>query len=166
MCARKKASKKKVIKIILISLAVFVVLNLLGAAIGTSTSITHPSRTSYQDEIDYLVENGLWGDFSSYDKVDYMVSGLDGYQLHCARVSTPDTVGTGKYVIISHGNGMYTLYAHLAKPTVSSGQSVTVGQQIGVIGSTGHSTGPHLHFEVRIGGNSTSNRVDPEAYLF
>ena len=61
---------------------------------------------------------------------------------------------------------MYTLYAHLARATVSQGQSVTVGQQIGVIGSTGHSTGPHLHFEVRIGGNSTSNRVDPEAYLF
>ncbi|MBR3417971.1 MAG: peptidoglycan DD-metalloendopeptidase family protein [Oscillospiraceae bacterium] len=74
--------------------------------------------------------------------------------------------GYGNYVIISHGNGMYTLYAHLARATVSQGQSVTVGQQIGVIGSTGHSTGPHLHFEVRIGGNSTSNRVDPEAYLF
>ena len=74
--------------------------------------------------------------------------------------------GYGNYVILSHGNGMYTLYAHLAKPTVSQGQSVTVGQQIGVIGSTGHSTGPHLHFEVRIGGNNTSNRVDPEAYLF
>ena len=74
--------------------------------------------------------------------------------------------GYGNCVIISHGNGMYTLYAHLAKPTVSQGQSVTVGQQIGVIGSTGHSTGPHLHFEVRVGGNNTSNRVDPEAYLF
>ena len=104
MSAKKRVSKKKVIKIILISLSVFIVLNLLGAAIGTSTSITHPSRTSYQDEIDYLVENGLWGDFSSYDKVDYMVSGLDGYQLHCARISTEDTVGTGKYVIISHGH--------------------------------------------------------------
>ncbi len=74
--------------------------------------------------------------------------------------------GYGNYVIISHGNGLYTLYAHLARSTVSEGQSVSVGQQIGVIGSTGHSTGPHLHFEVRVGGNSTGNRVDPEAYLF
>ena len=74
--------------------------------------------------------------------------------------------GYGNFVILSHGNGLYTLYAHLARPTVSEGQQVTVGQQIGVIGSTGHSTGPHLHFEVRVGGNSTNNRVDPEAYLF
>ena len=73
--------------------------------------------------------------------------------------------GYGNYVMISHGNGMYTLYAHLANPTVSEGQAVTVGQQIGVIGSTGHSTGPHLHFEVYIGGSSSSNRVNPLDYL-
>ena len=100
----KKASKKKVIKIVLISLAVFIVLNLIGAAVGTSTSITHPKRVSYQKEIDYLKEIGCWGDFDSFDKEDYIVKGLDGYELHCTKVSTKDTEGTGKYVIISHGH--------------------------------------------------------------
>ena len=100
----KKASKKKVIKIVLISLAVFIVLNLIGAAVGTSTSITHPKRVSYQKEIDYLKEIGCWGDFDSFDKEDYIVKGLDGYELHCTKVSTKETEGTGKYVIISHGH--------------------------------------------------------------
>ena len=100
----KKASKKKVLKIVLISLAVFIVINLIGAAVGTSTSITHPSRESYDDRIKYVKDNGLWGDFDSYDKQDYKVSGLDGYQLGCTCVSSKDTKGTGKYVIISHGH--------------------------------------------------------------
>ena len=99
----KKVSKKKVLKIVLISLAVFIVLNLLGAAIGTSTSITHPKRASYDEVINEMQEAGVWGNFSSYDKEDYIVKGLDGYELHCTKVSTKDTVGTGKYVIISHG---------------------------------------------------------------
>ena len=68
---RKKASKKKVIKIVLICLVVFIVVNLIGAAVGTSTSITHPSRESYQDRIDNVKEKGLRGDFDSYDKQDY-----------------------------------------------------------------------------------------------
>ena len=100
----KKASKKKVLKIVLISLAVFIVLNLIGAAVGTSTSITHPSRESYDDRIEYVKNNGLWGDFDSYDKQDYLVSGLDGYQLNCTFVSSKETKGTGRYVIISHGH--------------------------------------------------------------
>lgn len=100
----KKASKKKVLKIVLISLAVFIVLNLIGAAVGTSTSITHPSRESYQNRIDNVKEKGLWGDFDSYDKQDYQVAGLDGYQLSCTFVSSEETRGTGRYVIISHGH--------------------------------------------------------------
>lgn len=100
----KKASMKKVVKVVLISLAVFIVLNLIGAAVGTSTSITHPSRESYENRIKYVKDNGLWGNFDSYDKQDYKVSGLGGYQLNCTCVSSKDTKGTGKYVIISHGH--------------------------------------------------------------
>ena len=73
--------------------------------------------------------------------------------------------GYGNYLILDHGNGIYTLYAHLASISVADGQSVTVGQQVGVIGSTGHSTGPHLHFEVRVGGSGYGNRVNPQDYL-
>ncbi len=58
----------------------------------------------------------------------------------------------GNYVVVDHGNGMSTLYGHMSALYVSAGDTVAAGQQLGDIGSTGSSTGPHLHFEVRING--------------
>lgn len=57
--------------------------------------------------------------------------------------------GYGSYIVVRHGNGTQTLYAHNSENIVSVGQSVVQGQVIGYVGSTGRSTGPHLHFEVR-----------------
>ena len=69
--------------------------------------------------------------------------------------------GYGIHVIIRHADGSETLYGHLSAVSVSQGQSVAQGQQIGAIGCTGYCTGPHLHFEIRIGGSP----VDPLGYL-
>ncbi|HRL43157.1 MAG TPA: peptidoglycan DD-metalloendopeptidase family protein [Ruminococcus bromii] len=60
--------------------------------------------------------------------------------------------GYGNYVMISHAEGKMTVYGHLTSLTVSSGQSVSRGQVIGYVGSTGNSTGPHLHYECRLNG--------------
>lgn len=68
----------------------------------------------------------------------------------------------GNYVKLQHDNGSYTLYAHLSKRLVKAGDRVAQGDIIGKVGSTGESTGPHLHFEVRTPDNV---RVDPEDYL-
>jgi murein DD-endopeptidase MepM/ murein hydrolase activator NlpD len=60
--------------------------------------------------------------------------------------------GYGNYIVVNHGNGFETLYAHLSEIRVIAGQGVQRGHLIGLMGSTGRSTGPHLHFEVRQGG--------------
>lgn len=62
----------------------------------------------------------------------------------------------GNYVLIDHGNGFMTMYAHMSAVYVSTGSRVSKGQTIGAVGSTGRSTGPHLHFEIRYHGSSIS----------
>ena len=68
----------------------------------------------------------------------------------------------GNLVIISHGNGIETYYAHCSRILVSVGQQVSSGDNIAAVGSTGNSTGPHLHLEVRINGSP----VNPQRYLY
>jgi murein DD-endopeptidase MepM/ murein hydrolase activator NlpD len=69
--------------------------------------------------------------------------------------------GYGNYVVLVHGGGLVTLYGHMSVTMVKVGQTVTQGQQIGVEGTTGASTGVHLHFEVRLNGTP----VDPSPFL-
>jgi murein DD-endopeptidase MepM/ murein hydrolase activator NlpD len=69
--------------------------------------------------------------------------------------------GYGNLVVVDHGNGLSTAYAHASTILVSVGQRVSQGETVSLVGSTGHSTGPHLHFEVRINGVA----VDPLLYL-
>jgi murein DD-endopeptidase MepM/ murein hydrolase activator NlpD len=69
--------------------------------------------------------------------------------------------GYGNAVIINHGGSITTLYGHTSELYVAEGQTVQRGQAIAAVGSTGLSTGPHLHFEVRQNGDP----VDPAAYL-
>lgn len=72
-----------------------------------------------------------------------------------------DENGYGNYVVVDHGNGYTSLYGHLQKATVKQGDTVSAGQQVGVIGSTGNSSGPHLHLRVHKNGQS----IDPRTVI-
>lgn len=69
--------------------------------------------------------------------------------------------GYGNVVLVNHGGGVKTLYAHLSSQSVQAGQTVSQGQQVGLCGSTGRSTGPHLHFEIR----TSKGKVNPLKYV-
>ncbi|NLT13026.1 MAG: peptidoglycan DD-metalloendopeptidase family protein [Clostridiales bacterium] len=98
-----------------------------------------------------------------------MHSGIDIGAKHGASVMAADggvviiseySSSYGHYIVISHGNGMTSLYAHLSKRLVKEGDKVTQGQKIGLIGSTGNSTGPHLHYEI----SKNGSRINPLTY--
>ena len=76
-------------------------------------------------------------------------------------VSTYNQGGYGYYIMIDHGNGLSTLYGHCSQLLASVGRTVEAGDVIALSGSTGRSTGPHLHFEVRVNGQ----RTNPRSYL-
>jgi murein DD-endopeptidase MepM/ murein hydrolase activator NlpD len=77
-------------------------------------------------------------------------------------VEASSTEDYGRHAMLDHGNGVRSLYGHLKKLDVKVGQKVEKGEVIGLVGSTGRSTGPHLHYEVRVEGKP----VDPRAFLW
>ena len=99
-------------------------------------------------------------------------TGLDvaaptGTTIYAAASGTVSTVQSltgsyGNYLIINHGNGVQTLYGHCNSILVSQGDSVSQGQAIATVGSTGNSTGPHLHLEIRMNGTT----LNPQNYLY
>ena len=99
-------------------------------------------------------EFGVWRSYRRHTGIDI---GLDvGSSIKAADGGVVTFAGYnssyGKYIIIDHGGNMTTLYAHNSKLTVGKGEKVYKGQLIALSGNTGYSTGPHLHFEVRING--------------
>jgi murein DD-endopeptidase MepM/ murein hydrolase activator NlpD len=88
-----------------------------------------------------------------------------GYPVHATAAGTVITAepagGYGNMVEIDHGNGVTTRYGHMSKILVKAGQIVAKGAVVGLAGSTGRSTGPHIHYEVRIDGNA----IDPARYI-
>ncbi|MGE4354382.1 MAG: murein hydrolase activator EnvC [Oscillospiraceae bacterium] len=105
----------------------------------------------------------IFGDERFHSGVD--ITANSGEPIYAADDGTVQTAvysaSYGNYVVINHGNGYTTLYAHMSSMAVSAGQSVSKGQVIGYVGSTGWATGPHLHYEVAYNGS----RVDPMPYL-
>ena len=97
--------------------------------------------------------NGSW---SLHSGVDWYVPSNTAIKASCGGtvVSAGWNGGYGYSIDISHGNGLVTRYAHLNSIEVYVGQQVSQGQRIALSGSTGNSTGPHLHFEVLLWGNS------------
>ena len=105
------------------------------------------------------------GASSNHGAIDIGVSYVPVYAPADGKVILASWVsGYGNYIMIDHGNGYYTAFGHLSQYKVSVGSVVKSGQQIAVSGNTGISTGPHLHYEVYIGGRGKSNRVDPLKY--
>jgi murein DD-endopeptidase MepM/ murein hydrolase activator NlpD len=120
-----------------------------GAGIGTS----------------YRTAGSMWS--SGYHTgVDFVVP--TGTTLKSIAAGTVVSAGWGgaygNQVVIQHADGKYSQYAHMSSLSVSAGQTVTEGQQIGLSGATGNVTGPHLHFEIRTTPDYGSD-VDPVAYL-
>ncbi|MGW1753322.1 M23 family metallopeptidase [Streptomyces mirabilis] len=113
----------------------------------------------------YKVAGSMWS--SGYHTgVDFVVP--TGTTIKAIAAGTVVSAGWGgaygNQVVIQHADGRYSQYAHLSALSVSAGQTVTGGQQIGRSGATGNVTGPHLHFEIRTTPNYGSD-MDPVAYL-
>ncbi len=134
----------------------------------THTLGTVPVRKPIAGEIDLSSSFGVRSD--PFGRGPAMHSGVDfrsghGSPVRAAAhgrvVSAGWNGGYGKMVEIDHGNGITTRYGHLSHIDVKAGQSVRAGHTIGRVGSTGRSTGPHLHYETRIGGSA----VDPQKFL-
>jgi murein DD-endopeptidase MepM/ murein hydrolase activator NlpD len=127
-----------------------------------------PVRKPIFGEIDLSSSFGVRSD--PFGRGPAMHSGLDfrgdtGDPVRATASGTVTTAGWnggyGKMVEIDHGNGLSTRYGHMSAIDVKVGQSIRVGQTVGRIGSTGRSTGPHLHYETRIDGGA----VDPQKFL-
>lgn len=112
-----------------------------------------------------------YSDGSPHHGIDICVSGgTEGKNIVAAQSGKVITSGTGhwsmgNYIIIDHGNGLFTAYYHCSALLVSQGQMVKQGQVIARAGHTGNTTGPHLHFEVRVNKNGSVQRVNPLNYV-
>ena len=138
-----------------------------GGAVSNSGFI-YPVPSAYA-----RITTGIYYSSGQYHGgVDFGSGGINGQPVYAVQEGVVVTAKAlnysyGNHVIIAHPNGLYTLYAHgqMGSIRVSEGQYVSRGQQIMNVGSTGNSTGPHLHFEVRKSPGTYSNRVNPIPYL-
>ena len=148
-------------------------------ALGDPVSTTITSKFASQEGFRTSVHGGLdIGNSGHGAGVDNVIASKAGKVVYPTDKSqtmfpdagyygNPDGGGFGNFVVIEHSDNFYTLYGHLAKGsiTVFAGEEVQQGQVIAKLGHSGSSTGPHLHFEVRNGGNNSASRVDPEKYV-
>ncbi|MFI8093533.1 M23 family metallopeptidase [Streptomyces sp. NPDC086080] len=124
---------------------------------------------SYKLSAGYAQSGGMWA--SKHSGQDYAVpTGTPVVAVHGGTVvksggnGAGDGPAYGNAVVIKHGNGTYSQYAHLSSVNVKAGQVVKTGQKIALSGNTGNSSGPHLHFEIRTSPNY-GTAVDPAKFL-
>ena len=141
---------------------------------NVSNTPNNPSSSGYiRPVVGYSITTG-WMGYRGHTGVDYSGSGIAGKPVLAVKAGTVVTSTAlkyangnyrsyGEYIVINHHDGTMTLYAHGAPGSrlVSAGQTVSQGQQIMSVGTTGNSTGYHLHFEVRVNGTP----VNPAPYL-
>ena len=143
---------------------------------GSSGATSSPSSSGFIYPVPSAyakITTGLYYSSGQYHgAVDFGIGGINGQPVYA--VADGDVIiserlqgSYGNYIVIEHDNGIFTLYAHGqdGSRTVSVGDRVKQGQQIMRVGTTGNSTGPHLHFEVRRSPGTYSNRTNPEPFL-
>lgn len=136
-----------------------------GGSSGSGAWMIWPSYTRYlTDHYGPRPVHPVTGKSTFHDGID--IGAGYGTSIYAAAAGTVimarENGGYGNCVMISHGNGYTTLYAHMSSISVSYGQSVSQGQVIGLVGATGRVTGPHLHFEVR----TSSGPLDPMSFVY
>lgn len=163
------------IVVILASLAAFLPISLATAQTVIDQNFTHLINTEEEvikteKSIRLPLQNFTLtqGFYFFHPGVDF--AGTKGSPVYPIMVGTVTQVGQGRfaygnYVIIDHGSGLKTLYAHLAKTEAISGEKVTKNSIIGLLGSTGWSTGPHLHFQVWQEGKLVNPKTFFESYF-
>jgi murein DD-endopeptidase MepM/ murein hydrolase activator NlpD len=123
----------------------------------------------YKLSASFAQNGGMWA--SKHSGQDFAVpTGTKVFAAHAGTVvkaggwGAGDGPAYGNAVVIKHGNGTYSQYAHLSKVQVNVGDTVKTGEQIALSGNTGNSSGPHLHFEIRTTANYGS-AIDPAKFL-
>ncbi|WP_151771279.1 M23 family metallopeptidase [Streptomyces abyssomicinicus] len=147
-----------------------------GAATQAVTEAKTAAKPSWVDPVQhyklsasFAQNGGMWA--SKHSGQDFAVpTGTKVFAAHEGTVVKAGSWGAGdgpaygNAVVIKHGNGTYSQYAHLSKVQVSVGEKVNTGEQIALSGNTGNSSGPHLHFEIRTTANYGS-AIDPAQFL-
>ncbi len=140
-------------------------------SVGTTSNWQFPTNSGYTISSDYVYRiNPVTGGRELHGAIDISGTGM-GSPIYAATngVVSESTSRTqdGNYVCINHNNGYYTCYAHMLKRNATVGQVVSRGQVIGYVGKSGYATGPHLHFEVWVGGRpwNGGRRINPWTML-
>ncbi|MEK7643792.1 MAG: M23 family metallopeptidase [Patescibacteria group bacterium] len=137
--------------------------SILGGVVAPIPSISAPAGTGYL----WPTAAGIITQYYGWRHTGLDIAGKQGLANYATKSGTVIKSqcgyngGYGCYIIINHGNGAQSLYGHNSKLLVSVGDYVEQGQAIAILGNTGRSTGPHIHFEIRINGK----RVNPLQYI-